>query len=145
MSTPEKPSAPFAVSLVAGVIILLGGVTTMIWASSGMPGWGGMMGSMMGGYQGMMGSMGFGSGLFFGMSFIGVLSGLLVILGALMLYNRPREVSTWGIVVLVFSVLSLLGMGGFFIGAVLGIVGGILALSWRPVAALAQGSAPSAS
>jgi len=43
--------------------------------------------------------------------------------------------------VLVFSVLSLLGMGGFFIGAVFGIVGGMLALTWKPVATLPQGSA----
>ena len=104
----------------------------MIWASSGMPGWGGMMGSMMGGYQGMMGGIGFSSGMFFGMSIIGVVSGVLVLVGALMLYNRPREVSTWGIVVLVLSVFSLLAMGGFFIGAVLGVVGGLLALTWKP-------------
>jgi len=141
MSVAEKPSVPFAISVVAGALILLGGATTMIWASSGMPGWGGMMGSMMGGYQGMMGGIGFSSGMFFGISFFGLVSGVLVLLGALMLYSRPREASTWGLVVLVFSVLSLLGMGGFFIGAVFGIVGGMLALTWKPVATLPQGSA----
>jgi len=142
MNTSERPSAPFAISLIAGVIILLGGITTTIWASSGMPGWGSMMGSMMGGYQGIMGGMGFGSGMFFGMSIIGVVSGLLVLVGAMMLYNRPRDASTWGLVVLVFSVLSLLGMGGFFIGAVLGIVGGLLALTWKPAVVPVQGSVP---
>jgi hypothetical protein len=144
MNTSERPSVPFAISLIAGVIILLGGITTTIWASSGMPGWGSMMGSMMGGYQGIMGGMGFGSGMFFGMSIIGVVSGLLVLVGAMMLYNRPRDASTWGLVVLVFSVLSLLGMGGFFIGTVLGIVGGLLALIWKPAVVPVQGSVPSA-
>jgi hypothetical protein len=32
----------------------------------------------------------------------------------------------------VFSALSFLGMGGFFVGAILGIVGGVLALSFKP-------------
>jgi len=49
-----------------------------------------------------------------------------------MLYNsKPAQASAWGTLVLVFSVVSLLGMGGFFLGAILGIVGGILALTWK--------------
>ena len=80
----------------------------------------------------MMGGIGFSSGMFFRMSIIGVVLGVLVLVGALMLYNRPLEVSTWGIVVLVLSVFSLLAMGGFFIGAVLGVLGGLLALTWKP-------------
>ncbi len=132
MSVIEKPSAPFAVSLVAGILILIGGMTTMFWASSGMPTWGGMMDGMMGSYQGMMGGVGMGGGLFFGMGAFGFISGILVLLGSLMLYSRPREIQTWGIIVLVFSVVSLFGMGGFFIGAILGIIGGILALTWKP-------------
>lgn len=104
----------------------------MLWASSGMLMWGGMMGGMMGGYQGMMGGMGLGGGLFFGMGAFAIASGLAVLLGAAMIYSRPRETSTWGVVILVFSLVSLFGMGGFFIGAILGIVGGILALTWKP-------------
>ena len=132
MSVVEKPSAPFVLSLVAGILVLLGGVTTMLWSSSGMPMWGGMMGGMMGGYQGMMGGMGLGGGIFFGMGAFAIASGLAVLLGATMIYSRPRETSTWGVVILVFSLVSLFGMGGFFMGAILGIVGGILALTWKP-------------
>lgn len=39
-----------------------------------------------------------------------------------------------GTIILVFSVISLLVMGGLLIGAILGIIGGALALSFKPAA-----------
>jgi predicted benzoate:H+ symporter BenE len=45
---------------------------------------------------------------------------------------RIREHLIWGTVIIVFSAISFLGMGGFFIGSILGIVGGALALSLKP-------------
>ncbi len=93
------------------------------------------MGNMMGGYGGMMGGMGFSGSAFFGsMSLVGLAAGIVVLAGSVLLYSRPQQASTWGILVLVFSVLSLFGMGGFFVGAILGLLGGALALSWKPVA-----------
>jgi len=135
MSTIEKPTAPFILSLIAGVLIIAGGGTGMMWASSGMPMYGGMMGGMMdgmmGGWQGMMGGMGFGGFLSI-MTILGVISGVIVLIGSVMLYSQPAQVQTWGTIILVFSIISLFGMGGFFIGAVLGFVGGILAITWKP-------------
>jgi len=87
---------------------------------------------MMGGFWGMMGGIGIPFGFMAGLSFIGLLSGLFVIVGALMLSARPTDHTIWGIIILIFSIVSFLGMGGFFIGAILGIVGGSLALSWKP-------------
>ncbi len=135
MSAVEEPSAAFLLSLIGGVLIFLGGVVTGVWFSSGMPVFGGMMGgmgSMMGGYRGMMGSASFGSGFFPVLVVFGLVSGVVVLVGAFMLRSRPREASTWGVLILVFSMVSLVGMGGFYIGAVLGLVGGILALTWKP-------------
>ncbi len=124
-------------------MILIGSVVVMFWAFGGMPGWGYPMGSMMGGYGGMMGSMGFsGTAVFSGMSILGLVTGILVLVGALMLRSRPEQASSWGVIILVFSIISLLGMGGFFIGAVLGLVGGILALTWKPAQMPAQSPAP---
>jgi CDP-diglyceride synthetase len=57
--------------------------------------------------------------------------GILVLTGAIMLKAQPQNQASWGIVVLVFSIASLVGMGGYFIGAVLGIAGGAIALSYR--------------
>ncbi len=89
---------------------------------------GGYGGGMMSGYYGMMQAFG---GWFYGFAVVGIVAGVLVLFGAVMMYNRPREVAMWGTLVLGLSVVSFFGAAGFFVGAVLGILGGILALTWR--------------
>jgi hypothetical protein len=42
---------------------------------------------------------------------------------------KPESSGRWGIPILVASIVSLFGMGGFLIGTILGIIGGILALT----------------
>lgn len=129
--TSEAPTAPFVLSLIAGLLILAS-TGMMMTFSYGTP-YGGMMGGYYGvtnGYYGMM--QGFGGGWFYGAAAIGLIAGIAVLVGAVMIYARPRSASTWGLLVLVFSILSFFGMGGFFIGAILGIVGGVLAMTWRP-------------
>ncbi|MEM4427768.1 MAG: DUF6114 domain-containing protein [Zestosphaera sp.] len=45
----------------------------------------------------------------------------------------PGRVKTGSILVLIFSILSLFTVGGgFFIGFILGLIGGILGLTWKP-------------
>ena len=122
------PNTAFALSLVAGTLILVSASMAILWVYSGASLWGGMMGAG----RGMMGSMGFGTMVFGGMATIGLISGIVVLVGAVLLRSRPREYATWGVLILVFSILSFLGMGGFFVGGVIGIVAGALALSWKP-------------
>jgi Family of unknown function (DUF6114) len=52
-----------------------------------------------------------------------------------MLNSKPEEHSTWGTLILIFSVLSIFGgaMGGFGVGLILGLIGGVLALTWKPI------------
>ena len=132
----ETLTASFILSLIGGVLILAGSGMTGLMGSypytNGMMGnlYGGYRG-MMGGYYGMMGVFGYG-GWSLVAAAIGLISGAVVLIGAIMIYTQPNRISTWGLVILVFSILSLFGMGGFFLGAILGMVGGILALSWRP-------------
>lgn len=126
----DRPVAPFILSLIAGLLILVGG--GMMVSLARFPFFGGMMGGYYGtmsGYYGMMG--GYGGGWFYGFSVIGIISGILVLMSAIMLYNEPGRAYTWGVLILVFSVLSFFGMGGFMLGALLGVVGGTLALMWR--------------
>jgi len=49
-----------------------------------------------------------------------------------MLLTSSGDRRTWSVLILVFSMLSFVGMGGFVVGAVLGIVGGALVLRWKP-------------
>jgi hypothetical protein len=80
---------------------------------------------------GMMGGLGYGFGL---LGILGLISGAIVIISALMFNRKPEEHSTWGTLIVIFSVLSIFGsmMAGFGVGLILGVIGGILAVSWKP-------------
>jgi len=62
----------------------------------------------------------------------GLISGIIVLASAVMLRVYPDQRKTWGVLMLVFSVLSFFGLGGFVVGAILGIAGGIMTLIWKP-------------
>jgi hypothetical protein len=132
MSTTEKPTAAFVLSLIAGLLIVLGGaVSSMI----GFYWFGGMMGGFGGWRGGMMGYPGFGMmrGLGFIGGIVGLVFGVLIIVSAIILNSRPEGHTTWGTLIVIFSVLSVFGgMGGFGIGLILGLVGGVLAITWKP-------------
>jgi len=135
MSLHENSQVAFILSLIGGILMLLGGGASSMWSMFGGLGLRGMMGGfngMMWGYQGMMGSLGVPLGLMSGFFFIGLVSGILVTISAVMLNTRPSEHMVWGRIILVFSITSLLGMGGFFAGTILGIIGGALAMSRKP-------------
>lgn len=124
----------FVLSLLAGLWMLgMGGYM-------GGFGMGGMMGGMgrggMHGYAGMYGWNGmngwmWGRGMHtFGLwsPWFGALAGILVIVGASILYSKPAQARTWGTIILVVSVLDFfLGMGGLVAG-VLGVIGGAVAI-----------------
>ncbi len=64
---------------------------------------------------------------------IGLVCGVLVLLGATMLRKGPVNRKIWGIVIIMFSISSVITGGGFIIGFILGIIGGALAFSGKPV------------
>lgn len=64
---------------------------------------------------------------------LGLFCGILVVVGAVMLYANPEKSTTWGVIILVFSIVSLFfGLGGFIVGMILGIIGGALGIAWKP-------------
>jgi len=69
---------------------------------------------------------------FAGLTTFGLICGAIVLLGAIMLHVKPEKKKAWGIVVIVFSIPSVVTGGGFIIGFILGIIGGAKALSWKP-------------
>lgn len=123
-------------SIIAGSLIIIAGLMPL--AMIGIPGNHGMMsrfgtGGMMGGGFGMM--IPFQPFMWWtAMTVIPVISigtGVTLIIGGYLIYRKPESADKWGIAILVASIVSLFGMGGFFIGAILGITGGILALTKR--------------
>ena len=130
----ERPWLAFLISLIAGILILTGGLCTSVVgillrisrfeSANGQVTWPGTLGSGVELFE-------FGVGL---MGIVGVLAGIIVILAAVMLVKRPKKRSTWGSLIILFSLFSIYGaaMGGFGIGLVLGLIGGILAVTWKP-------------
>ncbi len=72
------------------------------------------------------------SGIVEAMGAFGLICGIVVLLSATMVLAKVGQRRTWGVLTLVFSVLSFIGLGGFVIGAILGIAGGVLILRWKP-------------
>ncbi len=125
MSVEERPYAAFVLSLVGGVLILVVGLLGLTVLGWPMWGWWGM--GMMG--RGMM--WGWMPGFLLAFSAVGLVSVAAVVTAAYMLYNKPSQAQTWGTIILVFAVVSILSAGGFIVGALLAILGGLLALTWR--------------
>ena len=62
-----------------------------------------------------------------------ILSGILVLVSAVVMSFRSHEYSVWGTIIVVFSVVGLFAGGNFLtgVGSVLGILGGLLAITYR--------------
>ncbi len=129
MSSQTTHNAAFVLSLIGGVVIVVGSVVEALFLAfvnySGT--YYGMGPGMMSGF----GFYGWGAGLMTVLSLIALVFGIIVLIGAIMLNMQPTQNATWGVIVLVFSIASFIGMGGYMIGAVLGIAGGAVALSYR--------------
>lgn len=119
----EASPIAFGLSLAAGILIIItGGIIPSIVISGFdiMPfTGGGMMGGMMGGW-------GLYGGWFFS---IPIIAGAIIVISSLMMRVKPNLNSAWSIIIIVFSVIGLLGMGLSILGSVLGIAGGIVGLS----------------
>ena len=122
----EKPTAGFVVSLIAGIFILLGAIFMMV------------LSSMIGGFALGVGA-GAAAGLFLIYGAVGLIFAILVLVGAVMLWMKPQSHVAAGVIILLFSLFSIISGGGFIIGLILGIVGGILGIVWKPPAPMAPG------
>jgi len=122
----EKPTAAFVLSLIGGILILLGGIV------------GAIIGIIGGAAISIIPGFGWLGGLIVILGFLGLIFGIIVIIGAVMINSGEKDkVRTGSILVLIFSILSLFvgGTGGFVIGFILGLVGSILGLTWKPAEA----------
>ena len=126
----------FVISLVGGLILLVFSLVNLVWFGSGAPSWGGFgdyIRSIVGDYHNFMGNYAASTGFFTAISIVSFVCGVIVLMSALVLRIHPQEHVLWGVVIVVFSAISFVGMGGYFVGAIFGIVGGALALTYKPL------------
>lgn len=120
----QKPTVPFALSLLAGLWMLATAGTTYSFA------WHHMARPMTGRWIWCNGMMGHFLPRFW-WPWFGILSGILVLVGAGMLYAKPKQSRSCGAVIVAVSAINLLVGAGGFLASVLGIIGGGLALGWH--------------
>ncbi len=100
----RRPSSAFALSLASGILVVVGSLVLILL------------------------SFGFISFLWL----LALVFGTIILFASVLLYARPAEHAIWGVIILVFACLSIIGFGGFVAGMVLGIIGGALGIAWRP-------------
>ena len=136
MSEKQGLTLAFVISLVGALIVLILSLVNLVWFGSNAPNWGGFgdyMHNMMGGYHNFMGNYSTSTSFFTAISIVSFVCGVIVLMSTLVLRIHPPEHFLWGIVIVVFSAISFVGMGGYFVGAIFGIVGGVLALTYKPL------------
>ena len=126
----EYPNIPSILTLVGGALIVLVDLFLLTVAVALLPHFNYTNFTPPRGYTGNPGDL---AAAFVGaIAAFGLACGIIVTISAILLRLKPSQRQTWGILALVFSILSFFGFGGFIVGAVLGIVGAIMTLRWKP-------------
>jgi hypothetical protein len=129
-SATEYPNVPSILALIGGALIVLVALILLTVSIVILPHLNYTNFTPPRGYTGNPGNI--ASGFVGALSVFGLVCGIIVLSSAIMLRFMPSQRQTWGILMLVFSILSFFGFGGFIVGAVLGIVGAIMILRWKP-------------
>jgi hypothetical protein len=126
--TSDYPSTASILALVGGILIILGGAFFLAVSVFILPNISYMS---MHAPPGVTNLPGLVSGAVGVIGVFALVSGVVVLASAVLLRSNPSQRKTWGVLILVFSILSFVGLGGFVAGAILGIVGGVMALTWK--------------
>lgn len=131
MSAQDRVPA-YAISLLAGIVSFIGGVVKASQTGIIRPAYGTAFNNVV--------STGVRSGNF-GLALasarisavILILSGVLILVSAVVMSFRFHQYPTWGTIIVAFSVVGLFAGGNFLtgIGSVLGIIGGMLAITYK--------------
>jgi hypothetical protein len=121
MSQSGKSTKVFILSLAAGILIVCNALAVGIagiwfpWIFPTIPG-----------------SANNASVPFVDIASIGLVCGVFVLFGAIMLRIKPKIMKAWSIMIIAFSIPSVITGGGFIIGVILGIISGAKTLKWKP-------------
>lgn len=123
----DKPTAAMVLSLIGGLFVIFGGIFLAF------------VGSLISSLN--VTGTGAASSTALGLGIAGVIMGIIMVVGAFMMYSKPTSAKMWGVIVLILSIISwVTAVGGFFIGFLLGLIGAILALTFKPT--MAPGAMP---
>jgi hypothetical protein len=120
---PLYPTTAYWLSLIGGLLILLDGVADI--------------GSAIADRAALESILPGSSILVLALGAFGAVVGIVIVLLGLRLKSSPGTARSSGVLIVVLSILSFFGGAGFFIGLILGLLGGILAWVWRPPASTA--------
>ena len=111
----KRPIAAFVLSLIGGLFILLGGLFE------------GTLFAFLGNFLPWLS----------GLAVVSYLVGILTLVFAILLLAAPGLKTAWGALLIIMAILSLpfSSLGGFLIGFILTLIGGILALTFKPTLA----------
>ncbi len=118
---PERPTGAFVSGLIGGIATLVFAVLEIDLGSSCQ-----VSNSCVLGFGGT-------PAVYIASGFLGAAVGALTVLFATLAYSHPEHRVIAGVMLVVFSILSLISFwGGFGIGFLATLIGGILALAWQP-------------
>lgn len=121
MKNNDKADTAFAFLLIGGILILIQGIIY------------GLMIISAGIAIATIHGAGFFGGLLAVLGLILITFGIILIGAALMVNTgEPNKVRSGSVIGIIFGALSIFFGGGFYIGFMLSIVGGILGLTWKP-------------
>lgn len=107
----ERPIVASVLTVIGGALILLGGLLVFVI--------GGIVSAFLGHFSSLW--------------LVGLVVGAFTILmGILMMLVPPAHV-VWGVLAIVFALVSIpFALGGFILGFILAVAGGTIAIRWRP-------------
>src|SRR5207245_8343555 len=123
----EYPNVPSILALVGGALIVLVDVFLLAIAIVVLPHLNYANFTSPRGYTGSPGSL--ASGFVSAIAIFGLICGTIVLLSSVMLRFMPAHRQTWGILALVFSILSFFGYGRLILRPFLGMSGSVSILS----------------
>ena len=126
--TVKKSKAGFILTITGAIVVLLGAVSLFSFSSNlsnlGI--------EQLEAFEALAEQMNMSvekmvTSLYGGMGIFGIVCAILIIVGGLLAYYKGMRVAG-GIIIIIFSILSIFSLGGFIIGMILGIIGGALIL-----------------
>jgi len=119
-AAPKRATIGFVISLIAGILILINALMLFALRS--------VIGGLVPSVPGVVDVGALAEAMITLWGAVGLIFAIIVMVGALLIYMPGKE-TIGGVLVLVFSILSIVTGGGFFLGLILGIVGGALGIA----------------